>query len=146
MQSRPDADQILRLAESHRKEYYDEIGPEWVKRQKKEGTFAGVSVYHLAESLDQLPLYHAFYRPASAGVHGSNARKYIDVHERSGGGLIYSATSSTRGVAGALVLSSLVMLGILEVSNQRLGLMLGERLRAIAPRIQKMAFRLPDEE
>jgi hypothetical protein len=142
---REEADRVLKLAESHRKEYYDEIGAEWVKRQQQERGFAGVSVYHLAESLDLLHLYHNFYRPASARVHGSDASRFVEVTERPTGGLTFSATSSTKGVAEVLVLSSLALFEILSVTNKRLGLSLENKLSVIAPRIQRMAHRLPGE-
>ncbi len=141
----PDADRVLRLAESHVQEYYDEIGPDWTERLKQGKTCSGVSALNLADSLGLLTVYHAFYRPASAKIHGSDASRCIEVTEQSGGGLLYSTTSSAKGVAEALLFSSLAMLSILNAINRRLGLKLDEPLGEIAPRIQKMARRLPDE-
>jgi hypothetical protein len=140
-----DANRVSELAEQQAKEATDEIGTEWTKRQKDSGTYSGINVLELAESIDMPFLYHAFYRPASAGVHGTDARKSVEPTERPDGGITFSACSSVKGVAEALIFSSLVMLEVLNVANQRLGLALNEQLSCLAPRIQKMAHRLPDE-
>jgi len=141
----PNADHVLRVAESHVQEYSDEIGPEWTERLKHGTTCAGVSALDLADSLGLLPIYHAFYRPASARIHASDASRYVEVTEKAGGGLIFSATSSMKGVAEALMVSSLAMLDILTAVNQRLELRLEGQLHAIGPRIQEMTGRLPVE-
>jgi hypothetical protein len=141
----PEVERSLQLAESHLKEYHDEIGPEWTKRLKDGKTCACGTSLDLAESLGLAHLYHDFHRPASAKVHGSDASRYIEIHQRADGGMTYSACSSDQGVAESLVFSSLVMLEILNVANLRLGLGLGEALSNIAPRIQQMAHRLPQE-
>jgi len=141
----PDADRVLRLAESQVQEQYNEIGPDWTERLKQAKTFSGVSALDLADSLGLLAIYHAFYHPASARIHGSDASRYIEVAEKSDGGLLFSTTASAKGVAEAYVFSSLAMLGILNAIKRRLGLKLDERLSEIAPRIQNMARRLPDD-
>lgn len=140
-----EAARAVALAEQHAKEESDEIGPEWAKRQKDSGSYSGVGVLDLAESIDMPFLYHTFYRPASAGVHGTDARKYIEPEERPDGGIMFHTCSSGKGVAEVLIFASLVMLQVLNVTNQRFGLKLDERLGDIAPRIQKMAHRLPNE-
>lgn len=140
-----DAERALALAEEHVKEEADGIGPEWTKRQKDGRSYSGVGVLDLAESIDMPFLYHTFYRPASAGVHGTDARKYVVPEERPDGGIVFHASSSERGVAESLIFASLVMLQVLNVANQRFGLGLDERLSKIAPRIQRMAHRLPNE-
>jgi hypothetical protein len=133
------------LAEQQAKEGADEIGPEWARRQKESGSYSGISVLDLAESIDMPFLYHAFYRPASAGVHGTDARKYVEPKERSDGGITFSACSTAKGVAEALTFSSLVLLEVLNVTNQRFGLGLDEKLSNLAPRVQRMAHHFPDE-
>jgi hypothetical protein len=140
-----EAARAVALAEQHAKEEADEIGPEWAKRQKDSGSYSGVGVLDLAESIEMPFLYHTFYRPASAGVHGTDARKYIEPEVRADGGITFHVCSSGKGVAEALVFASLVMLQVVEVTNQRFGLNLDERLKSIAPRIQTMTRRLPDE-
>jgi hypothetical protein len=141
----PDADRVVGLAESYAKECCDEIGPEWTERLKKSKSCSGVNIYELADSLGLAHVYHAFYRPANAGVHGSDASRHIDVTEQPSGALMFTTTSSAKGVAEALVFSSLAMLSILDTVNRRLGLKLDERLCEIAPRIQNMAQQLPGE-
>ncbi|HBI42854.1 MAG TPA: hypothetical protein DDY78_08350 [Planctomycetales bacterium] len=143
--SAEDANRALKVAEEHAKEEADGIGSEWAKRQKEGRSYSGVGVLDLAESIDMPFLYHTFYRPASAGVHGTDARKYIEPEERPDGGITFHACSSEKGVAEALIFASLVMLQVLNVANQRFGLGLDERLSEIAPRIQNMARRLPNE-
>jgi len=141
----PDSQRTLDLAESHVDEYRNEIGEEWAKRLKGATTCVGLTILDLADSLGLGHLYSDFYKPASAKIHGSDATRSIDVHQRADGGMTYSACSNDQGVAEALVFSSLVMLETLNVANQRLGLGLGEALSNIAPRIQQMAHRLPQE-
>jgi hypothetical protein len=140
-----DADRVVVLAEQQANQAADEIGEEWTRRQKSRGSYSGLSVLELAESIEIPFLYHTFYRPASAGVHGTDARKYVQPEERPDGGITFSACSSDKGVAEALVFSSLVMLEILNVANQRFALGLDERLGEIARRVQAMASRLPKE-
>jgi hypothetical protein len=140
-----EAARAIALAEQHAKEQADQIGSEWAKRQKDSGSYSGLGVLDLAESIEMPLLYHTFYRPSSAGVHGTDARKYIDPQVRQDGGITFHACSSAKGVAEALLFASLVMLQVLNVTNQRFGLNLEERLSAIGPRIQKMARRIPGE-
>jgi hypothetical protein len=140
-----EAARALALAEQHAREEANEIGEEWAKRLKDSGSYSGVGVLDLAESIDMPFLYHTFYRPASAGVHATDARKYIEPEERSAGGITFHACSSGKGVAEALIFASLVTLEVLNVANQRFGLNLDGRLSKIGARIQKMARRLPDE-
>jgi hypothetical protein len=90
-------------------------------------------------------VYHTFYRPSSAGVHATNARQYIEPEERPDGRITFHACSSAKGVAEALIFASLMMHQVLSVANQRCGFGLDERLSEIAPRIQNMTHRLPDE-
>jgi hypothetical protein len=143
--SATDADRALVLAEKQVKEDADEIGPEWAERQNRSHTFTGVNIHDLAESLDQLFLYQVFYRPACAGVHGTNARKFVEPHEQPDGRITFSAVSNTTGVAEALVFSSLAFHEVLNVANERLGLGIDERLGALARRIREMAHRFPNE-
>jgi hypothetical protein len=140
-----DAERALDLAEKHAKECADEIGPEWEERQKGSRTFTGVNIRDMAESLDQLFLYQVFYRPDSAGVHGTNATKNVEPKDQPDGKITFSAKTSTKGVAEALVFSTLAFLEILIVVNERLGLGIGERLGALAIRIRGMTQRLPDD-
>jgi Family of unknown function (DUF5677) len=142
---REEAARVLKVAEEHAKQAADEIGPEWAKRQKDRGSYSGVSVLNLAESIGMPMLYHTFYRPSSAGVHATDARKCIEPEERLDGSITFHACSSANGVAESLIFASLVMLQVLNVANQRFGFGLDERLSDIAPRIQKMTRRLPDE-
>jgi Family of unknown function (DUF5677) len=136
---------IIALAEKHVKEDQDELGPEWVKRQKNSRNYSGVLVPDLADSLGMLNVYHSFYRPACSGIHGADARKYVSIDEMLDGRLVFSTTSSAKGVAEALVLSSLALVEVLNVTNQRLGLGIEEKVHELAQRTQKMAHRLPNE-
>jgi hypothetical protein len=141
----PDADKAIALAESQCKTYFDKIGPEWTKRLKNRKTSFGVNLCDLADSLDLAHVYHDFYRPGSAIVHGTDAITYIDIRERPEGGLIFSAVSSSKGVAKSLMTSTLLLLGILNTTNARLGLKLDEQMGGIASRIREMARKLPGE-
>ncbi len=143
--SKEDADRAVALAEQHVAENALEVGAEWLERLKKTGTFSGIKIVDLAESLGMSFLYHTFYRPSSAGVHGTNARKFIDPEVQSDGSITFHANLSPRGVAEALIFSSLMMFEVLDVTNQRFGLGLDERLGKLAPRIQNMTKRLPAE-
>jgi hypothetical protein len=141
----PDAERALKLAEEDKNEHAKEIGPVWAKRQEKGGTFTGVKIRHLAESLDRLFLYQTFYGPACAGVHATNAARFVEPREQPGGRITFSTSSNTKGVAEALVFSSLAFLEVLTVTNERLGLGIGEQLGALALRIQQMAKRFPED-
>jgi hypothetical protein len=65
--------------------------------------------------------------------------------DETAGRITFSTCSSDKGVAEALVFSSLVMLEILNVANQRFGLGLDGRLSEIVPRVQGMPSQLPKE-
>jgi hypothetical protein len=140
-----DAGRALAVAERHAKEESDGIGEEWARRQRERKTYSGLSVLELAESLDLPFLYDSFYRPSSASVHGTDARRYVEAQEQPDGGISFSAIFSEKGVAEALVFSSLMLLEVLKVANERFGLGLDESLYRITPRIQGMARRLPGE-
>jgi hypothetical protein len=138
-----DADRVVALAEREANQAAAEIGDEWAGRQKSRGSYSGLTVLELAESIGMPFLYHTFYRPASPGVHGTDARKYVRPEERPDGRITFSACSSDKGVAEALLFSSLVMLEILRVAHQRFGLGLDEQLSEIAPRVKGMVGGLP---
>jgi hypothetical protein len=140
-----EAASAIAIAQTHEKENHREIGPEWVKRQKGSDSYSGVRLRDLADSFGKAFIYHTFYRPACAGVHGADARKFADVGENADGNLMFSTVSSPKGVAEALVLSSMAMLDVLDVANKRLGLDIGERLRDLAQRGRLMTHRLPGE-
>lgn len=127
-------------------DYYDDIGPEWVKRQSDRNSYSGLSVKDLADSVSMSFLYSMFYKPACSGVHGADARKFIDIAQREDGTLVFSATSGPKGVAEALVLSSLAMLDVLCVADARMGLGKKEDLTVLASKVGTMTKRLPDEE
>jgi hypothetical protein len=104
-----------------------------------------VRIRDLADSLGKGFVYYTFYRPACAGVHGADAKRFIDVAEHADGSLTFSTTSSPKGVAEALVLSSMAIIEVLDVANKRLGLSIEEHLRELAQRGRLMARRLPEE-
>jgi hypothetical protein len=138
---REQADRAVKPAEEDAKDAADEIGPKWAALRKDRGTYSGLSVLELAESIGMPGIYHAFHRPASAGVHGTDAMEFIDITERPDGGLTFAAVSSEKGVAAALGFSSLVMLQVLDVANRRFGLGLDGRLGELAPRVRELALR-----
>jgi hypothetical protein len=140
-----EAERVLKIAKEHVDEWIKEIGPVWAKRQKEGRSYSGVSVLDMAECVGMPMIYHTFYRPSSAGVHATDARKYIEPEERPDGGITFHACSSANGVAEALLFASLAMLQVLDAANQRFDFGLEERLSKIAPRIQGMTHRLQDE-
>src|SRR6266478_3868902 len=133
-----EADRAIALAEKQVKETQDEIGPEWVSRQKGSDSYAGVRIRDLADSLGKTFIYHMFYKPACPGVHGADARKFVDVVENVDGSLTFSTVSSAKGVAEALVLSSTAMMDVLNVANKRLGLEIESQINALAQRARLM--------
>jgi len=135
----------IKLAEEEAKSAADEIGPEWAARLKKGRSYSGVGVLDMAESINMPFLYHTFYRPSSAGVHATDARKFIEPEESRSGGISFCAISSEAGVAESIQFSSLVMLQILCVVNKRFGLGLDEKLCELGPRVQAMSRRLADD-
>jgi hypothetical protein len=139
------ATELITRIEKDLKEDLDAIGPKWTRRQKTSKSYAGVNVYDLADSLGMSYIYHSFYRPANPGVHGADARKHIAVQEKPDGNLVFSTTSSPKGVAEALVWSSIAMVEVLAVANKRLGLGIEEKVLNLGQRINKMALRLPEE-
>jgi hypothetical protein len=140
-----EGDRAVALAEKQMKETQDEIGLEWASRQKGSNSYAGVRIRDLADSLGKSFIYHTFYKPACAGVHGGDARKFADVVENADGSLTFSTVSNPRGVAEALVLSSMAMIDVLDVANKRLGLDIEGRITALAQQGRLMAHRFPDE-
>jgi hypothetical protein len=140
-----EAGEIIARAEKTLKEDRDEIGAKWADRQQKGRSYSGVRIEDLADSLGMTFIYDAFYRPACPGVHGADARKYVDICESEDGGLMLSTSSSARGVAEALVLSSLALVEVLQVANQRWGLEIDENLRPLAERVSEMTTQLPEE-
>ncbi|MBX7106042.1 MAG: hypothetical protein K1X57_18310 [Gemmataceae bacterium] len=136
-----DADACLAIAESQAKKSAGEIGPEWARRQKDGRSFSGVSVFDLADSFEMSFVYNYFYRPASARVHGTDARGHIHCAERGDGGIVFSASSSDKGVAESLAFASLLVLQIIVVTNQRFGFGFDEELSKLAPRVQEMTTR-----
>lgn len=141
----PDVERVLESAKEDKKAEIAGIGKEWAERLESAGTFAGVKIHHLAESLGQTFLYKTFYKPACHGVHAADALKHVDVGERSGGGLSWRVTSSPGGVAEALVFSSLMFREVLMAINERLGLGIVDQLNELTVRVHEMKQRLPED-
>src|SRR5260370_27257726 len=59
-----EADRAIALAEKQVKETQDEIGLEWLSRQKGSDSYAGVRIRDLSDSLGKTFIYHTFYKPA----------------------------------------------------------------------------------
>jgi Family of unknown function (DUF5677) len=137
-----DDDEILGRAEQHAKEQCDPIGPEWTKRLKDSGSFSGLKIVDLAESFDRLPVYNAFYRPASAGVHGADARKSMNLEIEDGGAISFRFPISPEDVADALLLASHALLDVLQVASIRFGLGLEERTKNLRVRVRQMKQQL----
>jgi hypothetical protein len=131
-----DTDRVLKEAERYAKEMIDEIGPEWAERQKAAGSYSGLKVLELADSLDLIFLYDVFYRPSSAGVHGTDAKWYIDVDELADGTTTYGARSSNEAVPEALSFSTQLLGSILRTANHRFGFGIEDKLADIESRIE----------
>jgi hypothetical protein len=136
-----EADRTVKLAEEDAKKEANEIGPKWAAVQKENRTYSGLTALELAESIGMPVIYHSFYRPASAGVHATDATDLVNVSERPDGGLTFAAVVSDKGVAAALSFSSLLMLQVLNTGNQRFGLGLDGRLGELAPRVRELALK-----
>ncbi len=129
---------ILSKAERHAAELCGLIGPEWTNRLKGSGSFAGVKILDLAESLDRKSVYAAFYRPASQGVHGADARRSADIVLEDDGRVSIHFPTNSNGVADAVMMASHAFLDVLQAASLRFGLGLEEQTRQLRLRVQKM--------
>lgn len=135
-------DEILRKAEQHAKDQCDTIGAVWTRRLKESHSFSGISTFDLAESLDRLFAYSAFYRPANPSVHGADARKSMNLDVEDDGVISFRFPTGPQGVAEALATASHALLDVLQITSLRYGLGLEERTRSLRARVQKMKHEL----
>jgi len=123
-------------------EWQTEIGTDWTKRLK-EG-YAGVKVIDLAESLGFGQLYHSIYRIASGGVHAADATGHIRMDDDPEAEWRFRAAPGTDGIANTLAFSSLLLIRILEVADERLGLGLKERNEKLLAEVKAMRIDFPE--
>lgn len=131
-------DELVRRAEHHAQQQCDLIGADWTKRLKNSGSFSGLNIVDLAESFDRLFVYNALYRSASAGVHGADARRSMNLEIEDGGAISFHFPTRSDGVADSLVWASHAFLDVLQIASLRFGLGLDGRTQSMRLRIQRM--------
>jgi hypothetical protein len=134
------------LFEQHATEWENEIGPEWTEllRPGRVG-YSGLNVQHLAETCGFLQLYAAVYRTTSAGVHATDAGRFIEIDETPEGAVRYSASSNTDHIANALGFASLMMTNMIMLADHRLKLGIEAEVVRLHEQAQQMRLEFPDE-
>lgn len=125
-------------------DWEQKLGAVWSKRVKENG-YAGVKVIDLARSLGYETLYPSMYRPASEGVHATDALRHVRIDEETGE-IFFKLAPDREGVANTLRFASLLLFKILDISDERLGLGLRSQLDPMLDRINAMKLEFPEPE